>query len=59
MDLYERLKDHLDYVQQAISGWMTENQRAMGLNGELIFSFLTKNWENQIFCNAKVSFFAK
>ena len=47
MDLYVRLKKHLDFVQQSISGWMTEFQRAMGLNGEMIFSILTENWENK------------
>merc|ERR1719264_2400495 len=46
-DLYMGLRLHLDYVRRTISSWITDDQRAKGLDSEYLFAAITANWERK------------
>ena len=46
-ELNQRLGDHLDWVREEISSWLTEEQKEVGLNSTFIFSALTAGWEKK------------
>ncbi|XP_064605815.1 LOW QUALITY PROTEIN: metalloprotease TIKI1-like [Liolophura sinensis] len=45
--IYERLKQHLEYVKVAMPSWMTEDQRGRGLYADYLFKAITGNWERK------------
>lgn len=47
IELYRRLKRHLDYVRGALPTWMTADQRGKGLYAEYLFNAITGNWERK------------
>lgn len=47
IDLYRRLKRHLDYVRGVLPTWMTTDQRGKGLYAEYLFNAIAGNWERK------------
>ncbi|RWS14582.1 metalloprotease TIKI2-like isoform X2 [Dinothrombium tinctorium] len=47
IDLYRRLKRHLDYVRTMLPKWLTADQRGKGLYAEYLFNAITGNWERK------------
>ena len=45
--LYQRLKQHLDYVRLMMPTWVTSDQRGRGLYADYLFDAITGNWERK------------
>ena len=45
--LYQRLKNHLDYVKLMIPIWVTTGQRGRGLYADYLFKAITGNWKRK------------
>ena len=46
-DIYVRLKEHLEYIKQRMSKWITPNQRGKGLYADYLFDIIAGNWERK------------
>ncbi|XP_055327277.1 metalloprotease TIKI1-like [Paramacrobiotus metropolitanus] len=46
-DLYSRLKKHLDYIENMMPIWMTDNRQGRGLYAEYLFNAITNNWQRK------------
>lgn len=46
-ELYERLKQHLEYVRVSMPSWMTSDQKGRGLYADYLFNAITGNWERK------------
>ncbi|KAK6179555.1 hypothetical protein SNE40_011885 [Patella caerulea] len=47
VDIYNRLKRHLDYVRDALPEWMTADQKGRGLYPDYLFNAIAGNWERK------------
>ena len=45
--LFERLRDHLEYVKVMMPSWMTADQRGRGLYADYLFNAIAGNWERK------------
>jgi uncharacterized protein YbaP (TraB family) len=45
--LFQRLKQHLDYVRLMMPTWVTSDQRGRGLYADYLFNAITGNWERK------------
>ncbi|XP_052776956.1 metalloprotease TIKI1-like [Mya arenaria] len=46
-DIYTRLKDHLEYIRERMSKWITADQKGKGLYGDYLFDIIAGNWERK------------
>jgi len=46
-DVYTRLRGHLAWVKEQMSGWVTNQQRNRGLHPDYLYSAITGNWERK------------
>lgn len=46
-DVYSRLRGHLAWVKDQMSGWVTNQQRNRGLHPDYLYSAITGNWERK------------
>ncbi|KAJ8007471.1 hypothetical protein DPEC_G00117850 [Dallia pectoralis] len=47
VDIYRRLKRHLEYVKLMMPTWMTPDQRGKGLYADYLFNAIAGNWERK------------
>lgn len=47
INLFKRLKKHLNYVKYRLPSWMNVNHRHRGLYSEYLFNAMTSNWERK------------
>lgn len=47
LELYFRIRIHLEHVRKAVAGWITEDQRRLNLDPDYLFSRITANWERK------------
>ncbi|XP_022106959.1 metalloprotease TIKI1-like isoform X2 [Acanthaster planci] len=45
--LFERLREHLEYVKIMMPSWMTADQRGRGLYADYLFNAIAGNWERK------------
>ena len=46
-DLFARLKIHMEYVRKVMPTWVTDEQKAKGLDAQYLFAVITANWERK------------
>merc|ERR1711963_1363665 len=46
-DVYTRLRGHLAWVKEQMSGWVTNQQSNRGLHPDYLYSAITGNWERK------------